>query len=209
MARSKSSHLWLKEHFQDPYVKMAQKQGLRSRAAFKLLEINDKDRLIRPGMLVVDLGAAPGGWSQIVGQLLKGQGQIIAMDLLPMTDLPHVTFIQGDFRDEAMLALLQKNVNHRLVDLVLSDMAPNMSGMEAVDQAKVMYLAECAWHFAVECLKPGGDLLVKVFQGRGFDEYLQTLRQSFSKVLIRKPKASRARSAEVYLLARGKKPVTL
>lgn len=205
MARSKSSQAWLKEHFQDPYVKMAQLQGYRSRAAFKLLEIQERDRLIRPGMHIVDLGAAPGGWSQVVSQLLKGHGQIVALDLLAMPALDKVTFLQGDFREEATLAQLQQHLHHSPLDLVLSDMAPNMSGMDTVDQAKVMYLAECALDFCRQCLKTDGDFLVKVFQGSGFDDYLKTLRQCFAKVVIRKPKASRPRSPEVYLLARGKK----
>ena len=207
MARTQSSNDWLKEHFQDIYVKMAQKQGLRSRAAFKLSQINERDRIIQPGMFVVDLGSSPGGWSQITSQLLKGRGQIIALDILAMPPLPGVNFIQGDFRDEAVLKELEVSLNNHPIDLVLSDMAPNMSGMDSIDQPKVMYLAELALAFAVEYLKEDGDFLVKVFQGTGFDEYLKNLRLHFKKVVIRKPKASRSRSPEQFLLARGKKQV--
>ncbi len=205
MRRTQSSNDWLKEHFQDPYVKLAQKQGLRSRAAFKLLEINEKDRLIQPGMFIVDLGSAPGGWSQIASGLLKGRGQIIALDRLTMPSLPDVTFIQGDFREQSVLQALHQSLNGHAIDLVLSDMAPNMSGMGGIDQPKMIYLAELALAFAVEYLKKDGDFLVKVFQGVGFDDYLKLLREHFTKVVIRKPKSSRSRSAEQFLLARGKR----
>ncbi len=205
MARTKSSRRWLKEHFNDEYVKRAQREGYRSRAVYKLAEIQDRDRLIRPGMAVVDLGAAPGGWSQYALGLLGRKGRIVAMDILDMEPLPGVTFIQGDFREDEVLQALLDALDGRPVDLVMSDIAPNISGMEAVDQPRAMYLAELAVDFADRALKPGGDLLVKVFQGEGFDELLRGLRERYSKVLIRKPKASRPRSREVYALARGRK----
>ena len=205
MARTKSSRRWLKEHFNDEYVKRAQREGYRSRAVYKLAEIQDRDRLIRPGMAVVDLGAAPGGWSQYALGLLGRKGRIVAMDILDMEPLPGVTFIQGDFREDEVLQALLDALDGKPVDLVMSDIAPNISGMEAVDQPRAMYLAELAVDFADRALKPGGDLLVKVFQGEGFDELLRGLRERYSKVLIRKPKASRPRSREVYALARGRK----
>lgn len=203
MARGKSSARWLREHFTDEYVKRAQKEGYRSRAVYKLLEIHEKDRLLRPGLTVVDLGAAPGGWSQLAAQLVGGRGAVIALDLLPMEPLPGVGFIQGDFRETAVLERLLEMLNGRPVDLVISDMAPNTSGVKAVDQPRGMYLAELALDFARQCLRPGGDLLVKVFQGEGFDAFLKNLRAAFTTVAPRKPKASRARSAERYLLARN------
>ncbi|HHW77363.1 MAG TPA: 23S rRNA (uridine(2552)-2'-O)-methyltransferase RlmE [Xanthomonadaceae bacterium] len=203
MARGKSSARWLREHFTDEYVKRAQKEGYRSRAVYKLLEIHEKDRLLRPGLTVVDLGAAPGGWSQLAAQLVGGRGAVIALDLLPMEPLPGVGFIQGDFRETAVLERLLEMLNGRPVDLVISDMAPNTSGVKAVDQPRGMYLAELALDFARQCLRPGGDLLVKVFQGEGFDAFLKNLRAAFTTVAPRKPKASRARSAEQYLLARN------
>lgn len=203
MTRTKSSARWLREHFTDEYVRRAQEEGYRSRAVYKLLEIHEKDRLLRPGMTVVDLGAAPGGWSQLVVRLVGGQGVVIALDLLPMEPLPGVEFIQGDFREAAVLARLLDMLNGRPVDLVISDMAPNTSGIKAVDQPRGMYLAELALDFARQCLRPGGGLLVKVFQGEGFDAFLKDLRAEFVAVAPRKPKASRARSAEQYLLSRN------
>lgn len=203
MARSKSSARWLREHFTDEYVKRAQEEGYRSRAAYKLLEIQEKDRLLRPGLTVVDLGAAPGGWSQFAARLVGGQGAVIALDVLPMEPLPGVECIQGDFRETEVLERLMAMLNGRPVDLVISDMAPNTSGIKAVDQPRGMYLAELALDFAGQCLRSGGDLLVKVFQGEGFDPFLKSLRAGFATVAPRKPKASRARSAERYLLARN------
>lgn len=202
MARSKQSKKWLKEHFDDPYVQQAQKDGYRSRAVYKLLEINDKDHILKPGMTVVDLGAAPGGWSQVTAMRLGDAGKLIALDILPMDALADVTFIQGDFREEAVYNELLKVIDGRPVDLVMSDMAPNTSGIKAVDQPRAMYLAELALELAQKTLKPGGDFLVKVFQGEGFDAYLAEARKTFKKVLVRKPQASRPRSREVYLLAR-------
>lgn len=203
MARSKSSARWLREHFTDEYVKRAQQEGYRSRAVYKLLEIHEKDRLLRPGLTVVDLGAAPGGWSQLAARLLGGPGQVIALDILPIEPLPGVQCITGDFREAAVLEQLLATLDGRTVDLVLSDMAPNTSGVKAVDQPAVMYLAELALDFAQQRLRPGGDFLVKVFQGEGFDPYLKALRAAFATVAPRKPRASRARSAEQYLLARN------
>lgn len=203
MKRSKSSQNWLKRHFDDPYVKAAQKAGYRSRAVFKLLEIQDKDRILKPGQVVVDLGAAPGGWSEFAVPLVGKQGDIIAMDILAMEPIEGVTFIQGDFTEQAVHNRLLAALDGRLVDLVMSDMAPNISGVKAVDQPKAMYLAELALDFAQEVLKPGGFFLAKIFQGEGFDPFLAALRQSFDKVVIRKPKASRPKSREVYLLAKG------
>lgn len=205
MARSKSSGRWLAEHHGDAYVKLARAEGYRSRAAFKLAQIQAKDRVLKPGMTVVDLGAAPGGWSQYALEVLKGQGRVLALDILPMEPLPEVEFIQGDFREAAPLAELEQRLAGASVDLVLSDMAPNISGVGPADQAGAMYLAELARDFALQWLKPGGDLLVKLFQGAGFDAYLKSLREHFGKVAIRKPEASRARSPEIYLLARGLK----
>ena len=203
MARSKSSTRWLREHFTDEYVKRAQAEGYRSRAAYKLLEIHEKDRLLRPGLPVVDLGAAPGGWSQLAARLVGERGVVIALDLLPMEPLAGVEFIEGDFCEAAVLERLLNALNGRPVDLVISDMAPNTSGIKAVDQPRGMYLAELALDFARRGLRPGGDFLTKAFQGEGFDQFLRDLRAAFAKVLIRKPRASRARSAEQYLLARN------
>lgn len=208
MARSKSSARWLKEHFGDEYVKRAQAEGLRSRAAFKLDELLDRDRLLKPGMVVVDLGAAPGGWSQLVRQRLGESGRVFALDILPMQGIGDVEFLQGDFREEAVFDGLMARLEGNRVDLVLSDMAPNISGIEMADQARAMHLAELAQDFAYKCLKPGGSLLVKLFQGRGFDEYVRGLRAGFARVTLRKPKASRARSREVYALATGRKMAT-
>ncbi|MDH5469276.1 MAG: 23S rRNA (uridine(2552)-2'-O)-methyltransferase RlmE [Gammaproteobacteria bacterium] len=205
MGRSKSSNQWLRSHFDDEYVKRAQREGYRSRAVYKLAEIQEKDRLIRPGMTIVDLGAAPGGWSQYAAGILRGQGRILAMDILPMDELATVDFIQGDFREDEVFESLQKSLAQAKVDLVLSDMAPNISGMGAVDQPRSMYLVELAVDFADKVLDEGGTLLCKVFQGEGFDPLLADLRSKYSKVLIRKPKASRPKSREVYMLARGRK----
>ncbi|MDO5610886.1 MAG: 23S rRNA (uridine(2552)-2'-O)-methyltransferase RlmE [Pseudomonadota bacterium] len=204
MSRSKSSQRWLKEHFSDPYVKKAQAAGLRSRAAFKLEELVERDRLLKPGMVVVDLGAAPGGWSQWVRQELGDSGRVIASDILDMPSLAGVEFLHGDFREAAVLAQLEAMLAGDRVDLVLSDMAPNMSGVDAVDQARAMDLSELAMAFADDHLRTGGTFLIKLFQGVGFDDYVRDLRRRYSKVAIRKPAASRRRSNEVYALAQGK-----
>ena len=203
MPRSKSSARWLREHFSDEYVKRALQEGYRSRAVYKLLEINEKDRLLRPGMTVVDLGAAPGGWSQLAARQIGKQGVVIALDILPIEPLPGVKLMEGDFRDAAVLERLLTVLDGRSVDLVLSDMAPNTSGVKAVDQPRGMYLAELALDFAGQCLRPGGDFLVKAFQGEGFDQFFKNLRTTFATVVPRKPRASRTRSAEQYLLARN------
>lgn len=203
MARSKSSNRWLREHFSDEYVKRAQREGYRSRSVYKLLEIDEKDRLLRPGMTVVDLGAAPGGWSQLAARRVGGQGSVIALDILPIEPLPGVVCLEGDFCEAVTLEGLLTVLAERPVDLVLSDMAPNTSGLKAVDQPRGMYLAELALDFARQCLRPGGNFLVKAFQGEGFDAFLKALRTAFTIVTPRKPQASRARSAEQYLLARN------
>ena len=203
MARSKTSQNWLREHFNDPFVKMAQKDGYRSRASYKLLEIQERDRLIRPGMSVIDLGAAPGGWSQVTSRLIGGQGTLIASDILEMDSIPDVTFIQGDFTEDAVLAQILEAVGKNEVDLVISDMAPNMSGLASVDMPRSMFLCELALDLATRVLKPGGDFLIKVFQGEGVDEYHKSVRKQFEKVTTRKPKSSRDRSREQYLLGRG------
>jgi len=205
VARSKTSLGWLKEHFNDPYVKKAQKDGYRSRASYKLLEIQEKYRIIRPGMSVVDLGAAPGGWSQVTSRLIGGQGRLIASDILEMDSIPDVTFVQGDFTQDEVLAQILEAVGNSHVDLVISDMAPNMSGTPAVDIPKAMFLCELALDLATRVLKPGGDFLIKIFQGEGFDVYLKDARQKFDKVQMLKPDSSRDRSREQYLLARGYK----
>jgi len=201
--RSKSSARWLSEHAADPYVKRAQEEGWRSRAAFKLEEMQKSDRLLRPGMAVVDLGAAPGGWSQYAARTLAGKGRVIAMDILEMPPLEGVEFLQGDFRDQAVLDRLLAVLGGEKVDLVMSDMAPNMMGIADVDHDRSMNLVELAVDFAARTLRPGGDFLAKVFQGRGFQPLVAQLRQQFESVKLRKPKASRARSPEVYVLARG------
>jgi len=203
--RSKSSEQWLKEHHADAYVKRARKEGFRSRAAFKLEELDAAERLLKPGMVVVDLGAAPGGWSQYAAKTLNGKGFVVALDLLPMDALTGVTFIEGDFREPGPLKALKDVLAGRPVDLVMSDMAPNMSGIDAVDQPRQLYLAELALEFSREVLRPGGVFLAKVFQGAGFDEYLRVVRREFEKVRMKKPPASRARSAEMYLLATGRR----
>lgn len=196
----------MQEHLNDPYVKLAQKEGYRARAAYKLMEIDDKDKLIKPGMTIVDLGSAPGSWSQVAVQRLKGQGKVIALDILDMQPLAGVTFIQGDFREESVLRVLEEKINKMPVDLVIADMAPNISGVKDVDQAGAAYLTELALEFSKDWLKPGGNFLVKVFIGAGFEEILHNMRQMFDKVVTRKPKASRDRSSEVYLLGIGRKP---
>lgn len=200
MKPSKTSKQWMLEHINDPYVQRAQKDGYRSRAAYKLLEIDERDHLIKPGMVVVDLGATPGGWCQVVAAKLGQNGKIIALDLLPLHPLPRVEFIQGDFRDDAVLAQLEEKLGGQQIGLVISDMAPNISGIESADQARAIHLAELALEFAVQHLKPGGAFLVKVFQGVGFEDYLKLMRSHFVKVVTRKPKASRDRSSEQYLL---------
>ena len=205
MAKSKSSNDWLREHFDDPYVKKAQKAGYRSRATFKLEEIDKKDKLIRPGMAIVDLGSAPGGWSDYASRKLGGKGTVVALDILPMTPLSGVHFIQGYFREDEVLDELNIVLNSEPIGLVLSDMAPNITGVDAIDQPSSMYLVELALHFAIENLSKQGVFLVKVFQGEGFDVYLKEIKDSFQKVVTRKPDASRARSREVYLLGRGLK----
>ena len=202
--RSKSSQRWLKEHFSDPYVKKAQAEGMRSRAAYKLEELVERDRLLKPGMVVVDLGAAPGGWSQWVRQAMGDSGRVIASDILDMPSLAGVEFLHGDFRDDVVLSRLESMLDGAAVDLVLSDMAPNKSGMDAVDQPRAMHLAELAMAFADDHLRPGGTFLIKLFQGAGFDDYVRELRRRYAKVAIRKPAASRRRSPEVYALASGR-----
>jgi len=205
--RSKSSANWLREHFNDPFVKQAQKDGYRSRASYKLLEIQEKDRLIRPGMSVIDLGAAPGGWSQVTSRLIGGQGRLIASDILEMDSIPDVTFIQGDFTQDEVLQQILDAVGDSHVDLVISDMAPNMSGTPEVDMPRAMFLCELALDLATRVLKPGGDFLIKIFQGEGFDMYLKDVRTKFGKVQMRKPSSSRDRSREQYLLGKGFKGV--
>lgn len=201
MQRSKSSQRWLTEHFNDPFVKRAQTEGLRSRAAYKLEELIERDRFLKPGMVVVDLGAAPGGWSQMLGRSLGQRGRVFALDILEMPSIPGVEFLHGDFREARVLQAFESMLAGAPVDLVLSDMAPNMSGVESVDQPRSMELAELARDFAQAHLKPGGGFLVKLFQGVGFDLYLKDLRTRYRKVTMRKPKASRLRSPEVYALA--------
>jgi 23S rRNA (uridine2552-2'-O)-methyltransferase len=205
--QKKKSKAWMHEHVNDPYVQQAQKEGWRSRAVFKLKEIDEKDHLLKPGMTVVDLGATPGSWCQYAIRRIQPSGRLIGLDLLPMDSLSGVDFIQGDFREQEILEQLESALAGRQVDLVLSDMAPNMTGIAATDSAQVMYLAELTLDFARQHLKPGGDLLVKVFQGAGFMELRQEIQAIFSSLATRKPAASRDRSAELYLLARQKKPL--
>ena len=203
MARSKTSAGWLKEHVDDVWVQKAQQDGYRTRASYKLIELDDKDQLIKAGMTVVDLGTAPGGWSQVVTRTLKGNGTIIASDILPMDPIEDANFIQGDFTEESVFDELMSVIDGRPVDLVISDMAPNMSGVASIDQPGAMYLVELALDMARQVLRPNGHFVAKVFQGEGFDQYLNDVRSSFSKVMIRKPKASRARSREVYVVGKG------
>jgi 23S rRNA (uridine2552-2'-O)-methyltransferase len=205
MARSKSSSQWLTEHFSDQYVQKAQQLGYRSRAAFKLLEIQDKDKIIKPGMFVVDLGSAPGGWSQIARQFVGKKGKVVALDILEMDQLAGVEFIHGDFTEQDTLDSLLKILNSESPDLVISDMAPNISGVKIVDNTKSLYLVELAVELADQVLKPGGNLLMKVFQGQGYDQFYKQLRSKYTKLVSRKPDSSRARSSEIYLLAKGKK----
>jgi 23S rRNA (uridine2552-2'-O)-methyltransferase len=203
MSRSKTSKAWMREHINDPYVQRAKAEGYRSRAAYKLLELDRKVRLLVPGQLVVDLGAAPGSWSQVAMAKLGTKGRVVAVDLLPMESLAGVHFVQGDFREQEVLDALLAALGGRKADLVISDLAPNISGIGVSDQARSMYLCELALEFARQCLKPGGSLLVKVFQGAGFTEFLAGMRKSFVKVGSRKPEASRGRSSEMYLLGKG------
>lgn len=205
MARNKTSKAWMQEHVNDPYVKRAQAEGMRSRAAYKLQQLAERDHLLKPGMVVVDLGATPGGWSQVAGKAVGDSGRVVAVDLLEMTPVAGVSFIHGDFGDDAVLAAVEQALGGRGVDLVLSDMAPNISGVAGVDQARSIGLAELALDFAVNHLKPQGNFLVKVFQGSGFDELVAELRKRFVQVAIRKPDASRSRSSEVYLVGKGLK----
>ncbi len=205
MKRAKTSKAWMKEHVNDFFVKQAKKEGYRSRAAYKLLEITERDRILKPGLTVVDLGSAPGSWSQVASHKIGHSGKVIAVDILEMAPLPGVEFIQSDFREEYAVIELKKYLRDRQPDLVISDMSPNMSGIIISDQAKSMYLAELALAFSMEQLNYGGNFLVKVFQGRDFDQFLFDMRAGFKNVTIRKPKASRDRSNELYLLGLGKK----
>lgn len=205
MARTRTSKAWMQEHVNDPYVRRAQAEGMRSRAAYKLQQLAERDHLLKPGMVVVDLGAAPGGWSQVAGRAVGSEGRVIAVDLLEMTPVAGVSFVHGDFGDDAVLAEVERALAGRPVDLVLSDMAPNISGVANVDQARSIGLAELALEFAVDHLKPGGNFLVKVFQGAGFEALVAEMRRRFVQVVIRKPEASRSRSSEVYLVAKGVK----
>jgi 23S rRNA (uridine2552-2'-O)-methyltransferase len=202
MKRTKTSKAWMNQHVHDPYVQQAKQHGYRARSAYKLLELDAKDHLLKPGMRVVDLGSAPGGWSQVAAQKVGESGKVFALDILEMTGMPGVTFIQGDFTEDTVLAELNTTLAGQAVDLVISDMAPNISGIALSDQAKSYYLAELALDFAVNHLKPGGCLLVKVFQGGDFDTYLKSLRERFKQVEIRKPDASRNHSKEVYLVGK-------
>ena len=209
MKPTRTSKAWMQEHLNDEFVKRAQKEGYRARAAYKLIEIDDKDKLIKPGMTIVDLGSTPGSWSQVAAQRLykngQGQGRIIALDILDMTPIAGVEFIQGDFREETVLKQLEEMLKNKPVDLVIADMAPNISGVKDADQAGAAYLTELALEFSQQWLKPKGNFLVKVFIGAGFDEVVKQMRQQFDKVVTRKPKASRDRSSEVYLLGLGRK----
>ena len=203
MARSKSSNQWMQEHFDDEYVKRAMSEGYRSRSTFKLIEIQEKDRIIKTGMNIIDLGAAPGGWSEYARGIIGKKNKVIALDLLEIEPIEGVDFIQGDFREDEVLDELYKVLNGAPVDLVMSDMAPNISGNKAIDQPRIIYLADLALDTAKEVLTKGGTFLIKMFQGAGFDEYKREVDACFSRVVIRKPKASRARSKEVYILAKG------
>jgi 23S rRNA (uridine2552-2'-O)-methyltransferase len=205
MKRTRTSKAWMQEHVNDEFVKRANREGYRARAAYKLMEIDDRDKLIKSGMTIVDLGATPGSWSQVAMQRLKGQGRVFALDLLEMQPLPGVDFLQGDFTDEKILQAFESMLGDRQVDLVISDMAPNISGISTVDQARVTYLSELALDFAMQWLKPGGNFLVKVFIGEGFDDIVKAMRNGFQSVVTRKPKASRDRSSEVYLLGLKRK----
>ena len=206
MARTKSSGQWLQEHVNDPYVKQAQKDGYRSRSSYKLIQLNEKDRLLRPGMLVVDLGSAPGGWSQVAGRIVGAKGRVVATDILHMDPVPNVEFIQGDFTEEAVLKQVLAALGGNKPDLVICDLSPNISGIDSADQASSMYLVELALDMVRQVLQPDGNFVAKVFQGAGSDDYLKQVRMSFAKVAVRKPAASRARSREVYVVAKGFKP---
>ena len=203
MARTKSSNEWLRRHVNDPYVKKAQLEGYRSRSAYKLLELNEKDRLIRPGMFLLDLGSAPGGWSQVAAKLVGGKGRVLATDILPMDPIKGVDFVQGDFTDETVVAQLIKRLGGEKFDLIISDIAPNITGIDSADQASSMYFLELALDTVRKTLKPGATFVAKMFQGSGSDQYIKDLRTSFEKVLIRKPDASRKESREVYVVAKG------
>lgn len=204
MKRTQTSKAWMREHVNDPYVQRAKHEGYRSRASYKLLEIDERDHLLKPGMTVVDLGATPGGWSQIAARKVGDAGRVIALDILELQPLHHVEFILGDFREEAVLAELVAKLKGRPVDLVICDMAPNISGIAISDQARAIHLSELALAFSVEYLKPGGNFLVKVFQGEGFEPYIKEMRAVFKQVATRKPQASRGRSNEIYLLGKDK-----
>ncbi|SET62371.1 23S rRNA Um-2552 2'-O-methyltransferase [Nitrosomonas marina] len=206
MVRIKTSNAWMREHVNDSYVKSAKKEGFRSRAAYKLLEINERDRILKRGMVVVDLGAAPGSWSQVALHQVGSQGAVVALDILEMEPLPGVMIIKDDFREESAVQMLDHMLAGRRPDVIISDMAPNISGISVSDQARSIYLAELALHFAMDKLNYGGSFLVKLFQGSSFDQFMQLMRGGFRKVLVRKPKASRDRSNEVYLLGLEKKP---
>jgi 23S rRNA (uridine2552-2'-O)-methyltransferase len=203
MARSKSSSRWLHEHVTDPYVKQAQKDGYRSRSSYKLIELNEKDKLLRPGMLVMDVGAAPGGWSQVAGKIVGEKGRVLATDILPMEPLKNVDFVQGDFTEEAVFTQILEMLNGKQPDLIISDISPNLSGIGVADQAASIYLVELALDMVRRVLRPKGNFVAKVFQGSGSDAYLKDVRKSFDKVMIRKPPASRARSSEFYMVAKG------
>jgi 23S rRNA (uridine2552-2'-O)-methyltransferase len=205
MKRTRTSKAWMREHVNDPYVLLAKKEGYRSRAAYKLMEIDERDHLLRSGMTVVDLGAAPGGWTQVAAKKTGPGGALVAFDILPMEPVNGAIVIQGDFREDAALIQLDAALQGRPVDIVISDIAPNISGIGLADQARSMYLAELALEFAAQHLKPGGNFLVKVFQGEGFDAFVREMRASFAEVVVRKPKASRDRSTEVYMLGKGLK----
>lgn len=205
MAKNRSNRAWMQEHVTDPYVRRAQAEGMRSRAAYKLEQLAERDKLLKPGLRVVDLGAAPGGWSQVARRAVGDSGRVVGVDLLDMTPVAGVTFIQGDFGDDAVLAAVEAALGPEGADLVLSDMAPNISGVTSVDQARSIGLAELALDFAVNHLKPQGNFLVKVFQGSGFDPFVAAVRSHFVQALIRKPEASRSRSSEVYLVGKGLK----
>lgn len=208
--RKKSSKRWLQEHFKDPYVKMAFVSGYRSRAAYKLIELQEKDHLFKPGMVIVELGAAPGGWTQVLHQLIQPGGKVIALDILPMTPISGVDFIQGDFTQEQTLQVLTSKLqagSKLPINWVVSDMAPNLSGNASIDIPRSMYLAELALGFALANLMPEGCFLIKVFQGEGFDSFLTSIKKAFEKVMIRKPRASKAKSRELYIVAKGKRPI--
>lgn len=205
MAKSNSSKRWLKRHVNDPYVQKSKREGYRSRSAYKLTEIDAKDRLLKGGLVVVDLGAAPGGWSQVLARKLGPSGRVVAIDLLPMEPIAGVTFVQGDFGTRKGMAAVEAALEGRKADLVISDMSPNVTGIAMTDQARIMALAEIARDFALLHLQPEGAFLIKIFQGAGYDDYFKSLRQAFGKVVVRKPDASRDESAELYLLARGLK----